>query len=185
MAGSAALTSTTTGAERRPLHRTLYAWVLVGILLGVAVGAADPALGASLEPVGGSFVDLIKMVITPVIFCTVVVGIGSVDSLKRVGRIGVKALVYFEVVTTAALALGLVVMNVLRPGDGVHATSGALKVNDTVSGFISPSPRATSCRCWSSPCCSASPSTSWANPASRWSAASSVSDRRSSASCAW
>jgi aerobic C4-dicarboxylate transport protein len=137
MAGSAALTSTTTGAERRPLHRTLYAWVLVGILLGVAVGAADPALGASLEPVGGSFVDLIKMVITPVIFCTVVVGIGSVDSLKRVGRIGVKALVYFEVVTTAALALGLVVMNVLRPGDGVHATSGALKVNDTVSGFIS------------------------------------------------
>jgi len=131
------LTSTTTGAERRPLHRTLYAWVLVGILLGVAVGAADPALGASLDPVGGSFVDLIKMVITPVIFCTVVVGIGSVDSLKRVGRIGVKALVYFEVVTTAALALGLVVMNVLRPGDGVHATSGALKVNDTVSGFIS------------------------------------------------
>jgi aerobic C4-dicarboxylate transport protein len=132
---AAALTSTTTGARRRPLHRTLYAWVLVGIVLGVAVGAADPGLGASLEPVGTSFVDLIKMVITPVIFCTVVVGIGSVDSLKRVGRIGVKALIYFELATTAALALGLVVMNVLRPGDGVHA--GALKINDTVSGFIS------------------------------------------------
>jgi aerobic C4-dicarboxylate transport protein len=131
---SAAITSK---ARRRPLRRTLYVWVLAGIVLGVAVGSVDPALGASLEPVGTSFVDLIKMVITPVIFCTVVVGIGSVESLKRVGRIGVKALVYFELVTTAALALGLVVMNVLRPGDGVHANAGALKVNDTVSGFIS------------------------------------------------
>jgi aerobic C4-dicarboxylate transport protein len=122
--------------QRRPWYRTLYAWVLIGIVLGVIVGAAAPAVGSGLEPVGTSFVSLIKMVIAPIIFCTVVVGIGSVDSLKRVGRIGGKAFVYFEVVTTGALALGLLVMNVLRPGDGVHANPGSIDVSDTVSGYI-------------------------------------------------
>src|SRR5213593_5063258 len=120
--------------SRKPWYHTLYAWVLAGIIAGVAVGALAPDVGSGLQPFGTSFVNLIKMVITPVIFCTVVVGIGSVDSLKRVGRIGGKTLVYFELVTTAALALGLVVMNVLRPGDGVHAKPNAIEVSDKVAG---------------------------------------------------
>ena len=131
-----AATAPAAPAKRKPWYRTLYAWVLLGILAGVAVGAAAPAVGQGLQPVGDSFVDLIKMVITPVIFCTVVVGIGSIDSLKRVGRIGLKALLYFEVVTTVALGLGLLVMNVLRPGDGVHANPNGIKVSDSVSGYI-------------------------------------------------
>jgi aerobic C4-dicarboxylate transport protein len=77
------------------------------------------------------------MVITPVIFCTVVVGIASVDSMRRVGRIGLKTIAYFEVVTTAALALGLIVMNVLKPGNGVHARPAHIKVAEAVGGFIS------------------------------------------------
>jgi len=128
--------STSATATRKPWYRTLYAWVLIGIVAGIAVGALAPDVGTGLQPFGTSFVNLIKMVITPVIFCTVVVGIGSVDSLKRVGRIGGKTLLYFEVVTTAALALGLFVMNVFRPGDGVHAAPSGIKISDTVSGFI-------------------------------------------------
>jgi aerobic C4-dicarboxylate transport protein len=77
------------------------------------------------------------MVIAPIVFCTVVVGIGSMDSLRRVGRVGLKSLIYFEAMTTLALVLGLVVMNVLRPGDGVHADVASIKVSDKVAGFIS------------------------------------------------
>jgi len=120
----------------KPWFRTLYVWVLAGIVLGVVVGAAAPEVGAGLEPVGTSFVSLIKMLIAPIVFCTVVVGIGSVDSIKRVGRIGLKSLGYFEVVTSAALAIGLVVMNVLKPGAGVHAHPSSIDVSDKVSGFI-------------------------------------------------
>jgi aerobic C4-dicarboxylate transport protein len=124
------------GARRSPWYKHLYFWVLVGIGLGILVGAVAPKVGVGLQPVGDSFVSLIKMVITPVIFCTVVVGIASVDSLRRVGRIGIKTIGYFELVTTAALALGLIVMNVLKPGAGVHAKPSHIKVADAVSGFI-------------------------------------------------
>jgi aerobic C4-dicarboxylate transport protein len=119
------------------MFRKLYTWVLIGIALGIVVGIAAPDAASSLQPVGTSFVDLIKMVIAPIVFCTVVVGIGSMDSLRRVGRVGVKSLVYFEVMTTLALALGLIVMNVLRPGSGVHANAGSIHVSDKVAGFIS------------------------------------------------
>jgi aerobic C4-dicarboxylate transport protein len=119
------------------MFRKLYTWVLIGIALGIVVGIAAPDAASSLQPVGTSFVDLIKMVIAPIVFCTVVVGIGSMDSLRRVGRVGLKSLVYFEAMTTIALVLGLVVMNVLRPGDGIHAEAGAIKVSDKVAGFIS------------------------------------------------
>ncbi len=122
--------------SRRPFYRQLYFWVLVAIALGVAVGHFWPSAGQALEPVGKSFVNLIKMVIAPVIFCTVVVGIASMDSLKRVGRVGVKALVYFEVLTTVALILGLAVVNLVRPGEGVHANPGGIKVSETVAGYI-------------------------------------------------
>jgi aerobic C4-dicarboxylate transport protein len=110
--------------------------VLVGIIAGILVGQFSPETGIALEPVGLAFVSLIKMVITPVIFCTVVAGIASMDSVKKVGRIGGKALLYFELMTTVALVLGLVVMNVTKPGVGVNADVGKIKVTDTVSGLI-------------------------------------------------
>jgi aerobic C4-dicarboxylate transport protein len=121
--------------RRKPLYKQIYFWVLVGIALGILVGHFFPATGEALEPVGTSFVNLIKMVIAPVIFCTVVSGIAGMQSMRSVGRVGVKALVYFEVLTTVALIIGLVVINVLRPGEGVNAEPPA--VSSTVSGYIS------------------------------------------------
>ncbi|MFI5356716.1 MAG: C4-dicarboxylate transporter DctA [Opitutales bacterium] len=104
----------------------LYVQVLIAIALGVALGWFDPELGAKLKPLGDGFIQLIKMLIAPIIFTTVVAGIGGMGNLKRVGRVGIKALVYFEVITTAALVIGLVVSNVFRPGAGVHATAATL-----------------------------------------------------------
>ena len=99
----------------------IYFWVIVGIVLGILAGYFFPATGRAFEPVGNTFVNLIKMVIAPVIFCTVVSGIAGMESMRSVGRVGVKAVVYFEVLTTVALIIGLVVINVVRPGDGVNA----------------------------------------------------------------
>ena len=120
--------------QRKPFYKHLYFWVLTGIALGIVVGQLFPGTAAQLQPVGDSFVNLIRMVITPVIFCTVVSGIASVRNLGQVGRVGIKALVYFEVLTTVALILGMIVMNVFRPGDGVHATN--IQPNPTVEGYI-------------------------------------------------
>ena len=96
--------------------------VLVAIALGTLVGALWPDAGRAMKPIGDTFVNLVRMVIAPVIFLTIVGGIAHSTDLKRVGRVGLKALVYFEVVTTCALAIGLVVMNVFRPGEGIDAT---------------------------------------------------------------
>ena len=123
-------------SHKRSWYRQIYFWVLIGIVAGILVGQYSPGTGIALEPVGLAFVSLIKMVITPVIFCTVVAGIASMESVKKVGRIGGKALLYFEVMTTVALVLGLVVMNVTKPGAGVNADVGKIKVTDTVSGLI-------------------------------------------------
>jgi aerobic C4-dicarboxylate transport protein len=106
---------------RKPLYKQIYLWVLVGIVLGILVGHFFPKTGQALEPIGESFVNLITMVIAPIIFCTVVAGIAGMSDLKSVGRIGLKALIYFEVLTTVALILGLVVINVVHPGAGVNA----------------------------------------------------------------
>ena len=127
---------TAAASHRRSWYRQIYFWVLVGIVAGILVGQFSPNTGIALEPVGLAFVSLIKMVITPVIFCTVVAGIASMESVKKVGRIGGKALLYFELMTTVALVLGLVVMNVTKPGAGVNADVGKIKVTDTVSGLI-------------------------------------------------
>ncbi|EIV93854.1 C4-dicarboxylate transporter DctA [Frankia sp. QA3] len=121
---------------RRPWYRQLYVWVLAGIAAGIVVGQLAPDFAVRLQPLGTTFVDAIKMVIAPIVFCTVVGGIAQVDNLRKVGRVGLKSIVYFEAVTSVALLLGLVVMNVFRPGDGVHADPAGLAVNDTVSGYI-------------------------------------------------
>ena len=97
--------------------------VLCAVALGALLGALDPALGRALRPVGDTFVKLVKMVIGPIIFLTIVLGISNIADLKKVGRVGGKALLYFEIVTTFALAIGLLVVNVTRPGSGLAATN--------------------------------------------------------------
>ena len=107
-------------ARHQPWYKILYVQVLIAILLGVLVGRFYPDLGKQLKPLGDGFIALIKMMIAPVIFCTVVHGISSMGDLKRVGRVGLKALIYFEVVSTVALAIGLIVGEVLQPGRGFN-----------------------------------------------------------------
>src|SRR5690349_11254358 len=109
-----------TEPSRRPWYRILYLQVLIAIVLGVAVGFWFPQTGVALKPLGDGFIALIKMMIAPVIFCTVVHGIGSMSDLKKVGRVGVKTLVYFELVSTLALGIGLAVGELLHPGAGFN-----------------------------------------------------------------
>ncbi|MBE7540458.1 MAG: dicarboxylate/amino acid:cation symporter [Opitutaceae bacterium] len=99
----------------------LYFQVLLAIGLGVLVGWLDPGLGVKLKPLGDGFIKLVKMLIAPIIFCTIVSGIAGMGDLKKIGRLGGKALLYFEVVTTFALAIGLLVANLLKPGAGINA----------------------------------------------------------------
>jgi aerobic C4-dicarboxylate transport protein len=114
------------GSGRRPFYTQLYFQVLAAIALGVLLGHTQPAWGEAMKPFGDGFIKLIKMLIGPIIFVTVVHGIASMGDLKKVGRVGVKALVYFEVVTTLSLAVGLIVVNVLQPGAGMNVDAAAL-----------------------------------------------------------
>ncbi len=114
------------GAPAKSSKNTLYLQVLVGIALGGVLGYVQPKWGIELKPLGDAFVSLVKMLIGPIIFSTVVVGLAGMGDLKKVGRVGAKALIYFEVVTTLALVIGLVVSNVFAPGDGFHANTAAL-----------------------------------------------------------
>src|SRR5437667_5681761 len=107
-------------ARHQPWYKILYIQVLIANALGVLVGRCFPDFGKELKPLGDGFIALIKMMIAPVIFCTVVHGISSMGDLKRVGRVGLKALIYFEVVSTVALAIGLIVGEVLQPGAGFN-----------------------------------------------------------------
>ena len=106
--------------ERRPWYRVLYVQVLIAVAVGIVFGRLFPDLGKSFKPLGDGFIKLVKMMIAPIVFCTVVHGIASMRDLKKLGRVGVKALLYFEVVSTLALAIGLVVVNVLKPGAGFN-----------------------------------------------------------------
>jgi len=108
----------------------LYVQVLLGIALGVILGLGWPSFGANLKPVADGFVSLVKMLIAPIIFCTVVVGLAGMGDLKKAGRIGWKAFIYFEAVTTLALVIGLVVANCWQPGAGFHATPASLNAQD-------------------------------------------------------
>lgn len=105
---------------RRPLYRHLYVQVLIAIALGVLLGHFAPELAVKMKPLGDAFIKLIKMVIGPIIFCTVVGGIAGMGDMKKVGRVGGKALLYFEVVSTFSLLVGLLGGHLLRPGAGFH-----------------------------------------------------------------
>ena len=113
-------------AVRRPWYAILYIQVLIAIGLGILVGYYFPDAGKAMKPLGDGFIALIRMMIAPVIFCTVVHGIASMSDLKKIGRIGVKTLVYFEVVSTFALALGLLVAELVQPGSGFNIDPAAL-----------------------------------------------------------
>jgi len=109
-----------------PLYRRLYFQVLLGIVFGVALGWLRPDLGVAMRPLGDGFIKLIRMVIAPIIFATVVVGVAKMGDMKDVGRIGIKALLYFEGASTLALVIGLVVVNLAKPGLGINADPSTL-----------------------------------------------------------
>jgi aerobic C4-dicarboxylate transport protein len=111
---------------QRPIYRSLYFQVVVAILIGIAIGYFFPHTGAALKPLGDGFIKLIKMLIAPIIFCTVVLGIAGMEQMKQVGKTGGLALLYFEVVSTLALILGLIVVNVFKPGAGMNIDPAAL-----------------------------------------------------------
>lgn len=119
----------------QPWYMVLYVQVLIAIAIGIAVGYFWPDLGKALKPLGDGFIALIKMMIAPIIFCTVVHGISSMGDLKRVGRVGVKALVYFEVISTIALAIGLIVGELLQPGAGFNIDPASMDAK-TVATFV-------------------------------------------------
>ncbi len=113
-------------AQRRPLYKSLYVQVLTAVVLGVLLGQFDPQLGEQMKPLGDGFIKLIKMIIAPIIFCTVVIGIAGMEDMKKVGKTGGLALLYFEVVSTIALVVGLVVVNLFQPGAGMNVNAAAL-----------------------------------------------------------
>src|SRR5215218_2181809 len=123
-------------AEKKRWYRQLYVHVLVAIVLGVVVGAAWPDVGVAMEPIGTTFVRLMKMLIGPIVFLTIVGGIASVANLKKVGLTGIKALSYFQVGTILAMICGLVVINVFRLGDGVNADVSSLKPTEDVGSLV-------------------------------------------------
>ncbi|NQD38183.1 dicarboxylate/amino acid:cation symporter [Permianibacter sp. IMCC34836] len=111
---------------RQPFYKILYVQVLIAIALGILLGMLAPDWGVLMKPFGDGFIKLIKMVIAPVIFLTVSLGIAGMHDMKQLGRVGFKAVLYFEVVSTIALAIGLVVVNVLKPGAGFNADVATL-----------------------------------------------------------
>jgi aerobic C4-dicarboxylate transport protein len=119
----------------RPWYSVLYIQVLIAIAVGIFIGHFWPDLGKALKPLGDGFIALIKMMIGPVIFCTVVHGIGSMRDLKKVGRVGVKTLFYFEAVSTLALIIGLIVGEVLQPGKGFNIDVASLDPK-AVAGYV-------------------------------------------------
>jgi aerobic C4-dicarboxylate transport protein len=123
---------------RKPLYAHLYVQVLAAIVAGALLGYFNPPVAESMKPLGDAFIKLIKMVIAPIIFVTVVHGIASMRDLKKVGRVGVKALIYFEIVTTLALAIGLIVANVVHPGTGMNINAAGIDTKD-IAGFVAKS----------------------------------------------
>ena len=129
--------TTTTAVRKPPLYRSLYFQVVCAVIAGVLLGYFYPALGAEMKPLGDGFIKLIKMMIAPIIFCTVVVGIAGMEDMKKVGKTGGLALLYFEVVSTFALIIGLVLINVLQPGAGMNINPATLD-SKAVSAYTGP-----------------------------------------------
>ncbi|CAM5384672.1 Aerobic C4-dicarboxylate transport protein OS=Streptomyces violarus OX=67380 GN=FHS41_005580 PE=4 SV=1 [Streptomyces violarus] len=145
------MTSTTTaGRPQRSrlslLIRELWFQVVLAAVLGIAVGILAPGLGEDLKPLNDWFIALVKMIVIPVVFCVVTTGIASMDNLRKAGRIGVKAIGYFLVLSLASMLIGLVVANIFQPGSGLHVDPSSLNADDvpetatehaTFTGFVS------------------------------------------------
>lgn len=119
----------------QPWYLRIYIQVIIAVALGIVVGVAFPEFGKSLKPLGDGFIKLVKMIIAPIIFCTVVHGIASMGDLKKLGRIGGKTLIYFEAVSTLALFLGLLVVNLLKPGSGFNMSPEKLS-SGVAQGYV-------------------------------------------------
>ncbi|KLN56521.1 dicarboxylate/amino acid:cation symporter [Variovorax paradoxus] len=118
--------TTITPTRKLPLYRSLYVQVITAVIIGVLLGHFQPALGEAMKPLGDGFIKLIKMIIAPIIFCTVVVGIAGMEDMKKVGKTGGLALLYFEIVSSIALVVGLVLVNLLKPGAGMNIDPSTL-----------------------------------------------------------
>ncbi|WP_197379402.1 cation:dicarboxylate symporter family transporter [Mycolicibacterium mengxianglii] len=123
-------------ARRTPWYRHLYVWVLIAMALGTTVGLLWPTTGKALKPLGDAFVGLLTMALGPLVLCMVVAGIGAVANLASVGKVALRSIIYFEVVTTIALALGLLAVNVIRPGAGMHADVDSLEMTEKVADGV-------------------------------------------------
>jgi aerobic C4-dicarboxylate transport protein len=115
-----------TAPVKKPLYKSLYFQVIVAIVIGVLLGHFYPETGTAMKPFGDGFIKLIKMIIAPIIFCTIVVGIAGMEDMKKVGKVGGFALLYFEVVSTIALIVGLIIVNVVKPGAGMNVDPATL-----------------------------------------------------------
>src|ERR1700676_2038697 len=120
------LTASAPASSKKPFYANLWVQVLFAIAIAVALGHFYPAKAIAMKPLGDAFIRLISMIISLVIFCTVVTGIAGMENMKKVGRVGGKALLYFEVVSTLALLIGLVVGNVVHPGAGFNINAATL-----------------------------------------------------------
>ena len=124
-------------ASRKPLYKSLYLQVIVAIVIGVLLGYFYPETGTAMKPLGDGFIKLIKMVIAPIIFCTVVVGIAGMEDMKKVGKTGGFALLYFEIVSTVALIVGLTIVNLVQPGTGMNIDPASLDTKG-IAAFTKP-----------------------------------------------
>ena len=135
------LLETTLGASsaqvRKPIYQSLYAQVITAIIIGVLLGHFAPEYGEAMKPLGDGFIKLIKMIIAPIIFCTVVVGIAGMEDMKKVGKTGGMALLYFEVVSSIALVVGLIIVNVVQPGVGMNIDPKSLDTK-ALSAYTGP-----------------------------------------------
>src|SRR5256885_4352659 len=119
--------------KRRPIYRYLSVQILIAMALGILVGSVWPSSADALKPLGDLFIKLVRMLVAPIIFCTVVHGIASVREAKRVGRVALKALIYFEIVTTLALVIALVLVNLWAPGANMHVDPASLSDKSVAS----------------------------------------------------
>ena len=118
--------------------KSLYAQVIIAIVAGIFIGSIFPAFAIQLKPLGDGFIKLVKMMIGPIIFCTIVNGIAGMENTKKVGRVGIKALIYFEIVSTIAMLIGLLVINILKPGVGMNIDPASLDMK-SVEGYLTQS----------------------------------------------
>lgn len=119
---------------KKPFYKILYVQVLIAIAIGILLGHYYPTAAVAMKPLGDGFIKLIKMIIAPIIFCTVVLGIAGMDDMKKVGRVGGKTMLYFEIVSTLALFIGLLIVNVVKPGAGMNVDVSTLD-SSSVSAF--------------------------------------------------